>query len=255
MKFIRFSSENNSKSGILKNESDVVEIRGDMYGEYEETNNMYKLDEIKILPPSSPSKIICVGLNYRDHAEEMNRQLPEAPMLFMKPNTAVIAHNEEIVYPSHMSKRVDYEGELAIVIGREARMVEEQDTENYIFGYTCINDITARDLQKIDIQFTRGKGFDTFAPFGPFIETEISPENLSIKTLLNNEVKQNSNTGNLIFKVKTLVSFISKIMTLLPGDIIATGTPAGIGPVKPGDRLEVRIDGIGSLVNYVAKVS
>ncbi len=255
MKFIRFSSENNSKSGILKNESDVVEVRGDMYGEYEETNNIYKLDEIKILPPSSPSKIICVGLNYRDHAEEMNRQLPEAPMLFMKPNTAVIAHNEEIVYPSHMSKRVDYEGELAIVIGREARMVEEQDTENYIFGYTCINDITARDLQKIDIQFTRGKGFDTFAPFGPFIETEISPENLSIKTLLNNEVKQNSNTGNLIFKVKTLVSFISKIMTLLPGDIIATGTPAGIGPVKPGDRLEVRIDGIGSLVNYVAEVS
>ncbi len=255
MKFIRFSSENYSKSGILKNESDVVEVRGDMYGEYEETNNIYKLDEIKILPPSSPSKIICVGLNYRDHAEEMNRQLPEAPMLFMKPNTAVIAHNEEIVYPSHMSKRVDYEGELAIVIGREARMVEEQDAENYIFGYTCINDITARDLQKIDIQFTRGKGFDTFAPFGPFIETEISPDNLGIKTLLNNEVKQNSNTGNLIFKVKTLVSFISKIMTLLPGDIIATGTPAGIGPVKPGDRLEVRIEGIGSLVNYVAEVS
>ena len=116
MKFIRFSSENNSKSGILKNESDVVEIRGDMYGEYEETNNIYKLDEIKILPPSSPSKIICVGLNYRDHAEEMNRQLPEAPMLFMKPNTAVIAHNEEIVYPSHMSKRVDYEGELAYIV-------------------------------------------------------------------------------------------------------------------------------------------
>ncbi len=255
MKFIRFSSGNKCKSGILKNESDVVEVRGDMYGEYEETNNIYKLDEIKILPPSSPSKIICVGLNYRDHAEEMNRQLPEAPMLFMKPNTAVIAHNEEIVYPSHMSKRVDYEGELAIVIGREARMVEEQDAENYIFGYTCINDITARDLQKIDIQFTRGKGFDTFAPFGPFIETEISPDNLSIKTLLNNEVKQHSSTSNLVFKVNTLVSFISKIMTLLPGDIIATGTPAGIGPVEPGDRLEVRIDGIGSLVNYVAEVS
>ena len=252
MKFIRFSSENNSKSGILKNESDVVEVRGDMYGEYEETNNIYKLDEIKILPPSSPSKIVCVGLNYRDHAEEMNRQLPEAPMLFMKPNTAVIAHNEEIVYPSHMSKRVDYEGELAIVIGREARMVEEQDTENYIFGYTCINDITARDLQKIDIQFTRGKGFDTFAPFGPFIETEISPDNLSIKTLLNNEVKQHSSTSNLIFKVNTLVSFISKIMTLLPGDVIATGTPAGVGPVEPGDTLEVRIEGIGSLFNSVS---
>jgi len=251
MKFIRFATENNFKSGILKNESEVIEIRGDMYGEYEETNNLYGLDEIKILPPSSPSKIICVGLNYRDHAEEMKRELPEAPMLFMKPNTAVLAHNEEIIYPSHMSKRVDYEGELAIVIGRNAHMVEEQDADNYIFGYTCINDITARDLQKIDIQFTRGKGFDTFAPFGPFIETEISPDNLVIKTLLNNEVKQNSTTGNLIFKVKTLVSFISKIMTLLPGDVIATGTPAGVGPVKPGDTLEVRIEGVGSLFNSV----
>ena len=170
----------------------------------------------------------------------------------MKPNTAVIAHNEEIVYPSHMSERVDYEGELAVIIGREAHMVEEEDAGKYIFGYTCINDITARDLQKIDIQFTRGKGFDTFAPFGPFIETEISPDNLKIKTLLNNEVKQDSTTSNLIFKVNTLVSFISKVMTLLPGDVIATGTPAGIGPIDPGDTLEVQIEGIGSLLNTVS---
>jgi len=254
MKFIRFSSENNSKSGILKNESEIIEIRGDMFGEYEVTENIYQLEEVKILPPTSPSKLLCVGLNYRDHAKEMKRELPQAPMLFMKPNTAVIAHDEEIIYPSHMSKRVDYEGELAVVIGREAYMVDEKDAENYIFGYTCINDITARDLQKIDIQFTRGKGFNTFAPFGPFIETEVSPGNLAIKTLLNNEVKQDSNTDNLIFKVNTLVSFISKIMTLLPGDIIATGTPAGIGPVTPGDRLEVRIEGIGSLVNHVAEI-
>jgi len=253
MKFIRFANENNFKSGILKNESDIIEITGNMYGEYEETNNTYKLDEIKILPPSNPSKIICVGLNYRDHAEEMKRELPLAPMLFMKPNTAVLAHNEKIIYPSHMSKRVDYEGELAVIIGRQAHMVEEQDAEDYIFGYTCINDITARDLQKIDIQFTRGKGFDTFAPFGPFIETEISPDNLGIKTLLNNEVKQDSTTDNLIFKVNTLVSFISKVMTLLPGDVIATGTPAGIGPVEHGDTLEVRIEGIGSLFNSVSK--
>ena len=252
MKFIRFSSGNNNKSGILKNESDVIEITGDMYGEYEETGNTYNLNEIKILPPSDPSKIICVGLNYRDHAEEMKRELPEAPMLFMKPNTAVLAHNEEIIYPSHMSERVDYEGELAVIIGRKAHMVEEQDAEKYIFGYTCINDMTARDLQKIDIQFTRGKGFDTFAPFGPFIETDISPDNLAIKTLLNGEVKQDSTTSNLIFNVNTLVSFISKVMTLLPGDVIATGTPAGIGPVRPGDRLEVRIEGIGTLVNDVA---
>ena len=131
-------------------------------------------------------------------------------------------------------------------------MVEKQDAEKYIFGYTCINDMTARDLQKIDIQFTRGKGFDTFAPFGPCIETDLSPENLAIKTLLNGEVKQDSTTSNLIFKVNTLVSFISKVMTLLPGDVIATGTPAGIGPVRPGDRLEVSIEGIGTLVNDVA---
>lgn len=252
MKFIRFSSGSSKEQiGILKNENEIVEITGDMFGEYKKTDNVFSLEDIKVLPPTSPSKVLCVGLNYRDHAAEMNKPLPQAPMLFMKPNTAVIAHNEEIIYPSHMSKRVDYEGEIAVVIGREAYMVEEQDVEDYIFGYTCINDITARDLQKIDIQFTRGKGFNTFAPFGPFIETEISPNNLGIMTLLNNEVKQDSNTDNLIFKVKTLVSFISKIMTLLPGDIIATGTPAGIGPVKPGDRLEVRIEGIGSLVNHV----
>ena len=223
-----------------------------MFGSFKETGKVYPLSDLKILPPSVPSKIICVGLNYSDHAEEMQKPLPPSPMLFMKPNTAVIAHKEEIVYPSHMSERVDYEGELAVIIGREAHMVEEEDAGKYIFGYTCINDITARDLQKIDIQFTRGKGFDTFAPFGPFIETEISPDNLKIKTLLNNEVKQDSTTSNLIFKVNTLVSFISKVMTLLPGDVIATGTPAGIGPVDPGDTLEVQIEGIGSLLNTVS---
>ena len=253
MKFIRFTSGDTiSRSGILKNDTEVVEISGDMFNKYQETDNVYQLNEIKVLPPSVPSKIICVGLNYSDHAEEMNKPLPPSPMLFMKPNTAVIAHNEEIIYPSHMSKRVDYESEIAVVIGQEAYMVEEEHASEYIFGYTCINDITARDLQKIDIQFTRGKGFNTFAPFGPFIETEISPDNLSIMTLLNNEVKQNSTTSNLIFKINTLVSFISKIMTLLPGDVIATGTPAGVGPVEPGDTLEVRIEGIGSLINTVA---
>ena len=253
MKFIRFTSGDTiSRSGILKNDTEVVEISGDMFNKYQETDNVYQLNEIKVLPPSVPSKIICVGLNYSDHAEEMNKPLPPSPMLFMKPNTAVIAHNEEIIYPSHMSKRVDYESEIAVVIGQEAYMVEEEHASEYIFGYTCINDITARDLQKIDIQFTRGKGFNTFAPFGPFIETEISPDNLSIMTLLNNELKQNSTTSNLIFKINTLVSFISKIMTLLPGDVIATGTPAGVGPVEPGDTLEVRIEGIGSLINTVA---
>jgi 2-keto-4-pentenoate hydratase/2-oxohepta-3-ene-1,7-dioic acid hydratase in catechol pathway len=252
MKFIRFSDKDkNSKSGIYINDSEIIEIEGDIYGANTMSQNIYKLEDIKILPPCSPSKIVCVGLNYGDHAAEMKKNLPQEPMLFLKPNTTVIAHKEEIVYPAHMSKRVDYEGELAVVIGKEAYMVEENDAGTRIFGYTCINDITARDLQKIDIQFTRGKGFNTFAPIGPYIETEVSPENLKITTLLNNEIRQNSSTSNLIFKVEKLVSFISKIMTLLPGDVIATGTPAGVGPVEPGDKLEVRIEGIGSLVNYV----
>lgn len=252
MKYIKFKEAGNKiKTGIYINDSEIVGIEGDMYGEHDQTGSIFRRDEIKILPPCNPSKIICVGLNYRDHAVEMKKQPPEEPMLFMKPNTTVIAHGEEIVYPSHMSKRVDYEGELAVVIGRETYMVGEDEAEDCIFGYTCINDVTARDLQAKDIQFTRGKGFNTFAPLGPFIETEISPANLHIKTLLNDEVKQDSNTGNLIFGVEKLVSFVSRIMTLFPGDVIATGTPAGVSPMQPGDRVEVHIDGVGSLVNYV----
>ena len=173
-------------------------------------------------------------------------------MLFMKPSTAVIAHHEEIKYPVHMSNRVDYEGELGVVIGKKARMIEEEQALEYVFGYTCINDVTARDLQAKDIQFTRGKGFDTFAPLGPFIETEANPADLRIRTFLNGEVKQDSNTKNLIFSVPKLISFISKVMTLLPGDIIATGTPSGISPMKPQDTVEIEIEGVGKLENRVS---
>ena len=181
----------------------------------------------------------------------MKKQPPDEPMLFLKPSTTVIGTEENIVYPKHMSSRVDYEGELAVVIGREAHMVKEENSMDYVLGYTCINDITARDLQAKDIQFTRGKGFNTFAPIGPFIETELDPSNTEISTFLNGERRQHSNTKNLIFGVSKLVSFISSVMTLLPGDIISTGTPSGISPMKPGDVVEVKVEGIGTLKNQV----
>jgi 2-keto-4-pentenoate hydratase/2-oxohepta-3-ene-1,7-dioic acid hydratase in catechol pathway len=169
----------------------------------------------------------------------------------MKPPTAVIGPDEEIIYPE-MSSRFDYEGELAVVIGKKCRFVTEEDSEKYVLGYTCFNDVTARDLQKKDVQFTRAKGFDTFAPMGPFIETELNPCHVKIETFLNGEKKQSGNTSDLIFPVRTIVSFLSKIMTLCPGDIIATGTPSGIGPMKRGDVVEVRIEGVGNLSNRVA---
>ena len=251
MKFLRFINKSgNEVYGFLEN-NEVYEIEGDIFEDHSITDEHYKLEQVKILPPSKPSKIIAVGLNYKEHAEEMKRELPENPMLFMKPSTAVIGHMQNIEYPSHMSQKVDYEGELAVVIGRMAKMVSEENAIEYIFGYTCINDVTARDLQAKDIQFTRGKGFDTFAPIGPFIETEADPLDVNIKTFLNGELRQNSNSSNLIFGITKLVNFISSVMTLLPGDIIATGTPSGVGQMNPGDTVEVELEGIGKLINQV----
>lgn len=253
MKFIRF--ENAQKRPVFGKYEDgaVSEIKGDIFGEYSVMDSRLDYENIRPLAPCLPTKIIAVGLNYADHAREMKRTPPDEPMLFMKPSTAVIAHRDEIIYPSHMSGRVDYEGELAVVIGKRAHMIEEKDAFDYVFGYTCVNDVTARDLQARDIQFTRGKGFDTFAPIGPFIETNADPSVLCIRTFLNGEPKQDSGTENLIFGVPKLVSFISKIMTLLPGDVIATGTPAGVSPMAPGDIVEVEIEGIGRLENRVAE--
>ena len=253
MKFLRFKNAEEKPVFGKYLDGSVFEIKGNIFGRYSVTDTRYDYANIKPLAPCLPTKIIAVGLNYEDHAREMKRTLPQDPMLFMKPSTAVIAHQEEIKYPAHMSSRVDYEGELGVVIGKKAHMVEREQALEYVFGYTCINDVTARDLQAKDIQFTRGKGFDTFAPIGPFIETDVDPEDLRLKTFLNGEVKQNSSTKNLIFSVPELVSFISKVMTLLPGDIIATGTPSGISPMRPGDLVEVEIEGIGKLVNRVAR--
>ncbi len=197
-----------------------------------------------------PTKIVCVGLNYHCHAKELGMNTPHHPILFIKPLTTLIGPGDKIIYPK-MSKRVDYEAELAIIIKDKTKNVSKKDAMKHIEGFACLNDVTARDLQKLDGQWTRAKGFDTFCPIGPKIVKLKDPNNLKIQSFLNGELKQDSSTKNFIFKVEELVSFISKVMTLNPGDIIATGTPSGIGPMKKGDKIEVRIENIGILKNIV----
>lgn len=200
----------------------------------------------------TPTKIIAIGLNYRDHAKEMNTPVPEYPLIFMKPSTAVIGNGDAIIYPSQC-KELHYEGELAIVIKERTRHVKKEDAYKYISGYTCANDVTARDLQRLDGQWTRSKSFDTFCPLGPRLVTEIDTSHLNIVTRVNGMVKQQSNTKNMIFNVFELVSFISSIMTLLPDDVIITGTPPGVGPLEVGDEVEIEIEDIGVLRNTVKK--
>jgi len=213
----------------------------------------YALKDVQLLPPSEPTKIVAVGLNYRDHAEELRLSLPEEPLIFMKPSSSVIGPGDPIVLPPQ-SARVDFEAELGIVIGKTACRVSRENASEYILGFTCLNDVTARDLQSKDGQWTRAKGFDTFCPVGPWVETQIDPFDLQIELYLNGELKQKSRTSNLIFDAYRLVEFISGIMTLFAGDIIATGTPSGIGPMVAGDTVEVRIEGIGSLINKAVSV-
>ena len=210
----------------------------------------HAMGEIRLLPPVQPTKVVAIGLNYRDHAEEVGLPIPEEPLLFLKPPSSVIGPGDTIVMPPQ-SRRVDYEAELAIAIGKTASKVTARDSRDYILGYTCLNDVTARDLQGKDGQWTRAKGFDTFCPIGPWVETEIDPLDLKIELYLNEERKQESRTSMLIFNPYLLVEFISGVMTLFPGDVIATGTTSGIGPMKSGDTVEVRIEGIGSLTNRV----
>ena len=204
----------------------------------------------KLLAPAAPTKVVCVGLNYRGHALEMHEDLPEEPKLFMKPSTAVIGPGAAIVAPG-ASRNVNHEAELAVVIGRRAAKVGPGEAREYILGYTCLNDVTARDLQAKDGQWTRAKSFDTFCPLGPAIETEIDPADLHIESRVNGRVRQSSSTSDLIFPVGDLVSFISHVMTLLPGDVVATGTPPGVGPLVPGDVVEIEIERLGILSNPV----
>ncbi len=249
MKIARFLHKGKEGFGVVEGDHIQVAV-GTMFKAFDVTSQSYPLEDIKLLSPAHPSKIVAIGLNYKDHAKELKSKLPDEPLLFLKPGSAVIGHLEHIIYPP-MSQRVDYEGELGIVIGKVTRGVSEAEADEFIMGYTCVNDVTARDLQRKDGQWTRAKGFDTFAPVGPWIETQLDPSNLLLETFLNGERKQSSSTSNLIFNQRQLVSFISRIMTLYPGDIIATGTPAGIGPMAVGDRVEVVIEGIGSLANLI----
>ena len=253
MKLVRFPSGKRAEYGVLLGDA-IDGIEGTPYRRFKYSNHHYNLSEVKLLSPCTPSKIVALGLNYRSHAQELKMPIPSEPLIFLKPSTSVIGPEDNIVYPDS-SQQVDYEGELGIVIKSQAYRVPVEKAPDYILGYTCFNDVTARDLQRKDSQWTRAKSFDTFSPIGPCIETELDPGNLQLKTYLNGELRQQGDTSDLIFSVPQIVSSISHIMTLLPGDVIATGTPSGIGPMKPGDTVEVNIESIGTLRNYVVKTS
>jgi len=249
MRYIRFLDKGKGKYGIVEGKK-IREISGDIFGKFEVTDKTHELNKVKLLVPCEPTKVILVGLNYIDHAKELKMDLPDEPVIFLKPSTAVIGPEDDIVYP-RMCKQLDYEAELALVMKRKAKNIEPGEVKDYILGYTCYNDVTARDLQRKDGQWTRAKSFDTFSPIGPYIVDGIDPNNLTIELFLNGEIKQSSNTNNCVFSAERLVSFVSQIMTLLPGDVIATGTPVGVGPMKAGDTVEVKIGKIGTLRNFV----
>ncbi len=251
MRYIRFSHHGTQRYGLLR-DATVLPLEGTPFASLSTTGESIPLSDVCLLSPCIPTKGVCIGLNYRDHAEEMHLVLPASPVVFIKPSGCTIGPDAVIAYPIQ-SKRVDYEAELAIVIGREAKNVKEADASAYILGYTCANDVTARDLQPKDGQWTVAKGFDTFMPIGPVITDEVDAGNLAIVSRLNGTVRQKSNTGNLIFACPYLVSHLSKIMTLYPGDVILTGTPSGVGAMQPGDVVEIEIEGIGTLRNTVAR--
>ncbi len=251
MRLVRFLVHGNISYGVLSGD-EVAELDGDFFVPLKSLKGYHRLSNVTMLSPCAPAKIVAVGLNYRDHAQELGFPIPEEPIIFLKPPTAVIGPGEAVVCPA-MSKQVDYEAELGVVIKDRISRIDHDEARDHILGYTCANDVTARDLQKKDGQWTRAKSFDTFCPAGPWIETDLGPDDLLVESYLNGERKQSSRTSQFIFGIDRLVSFISHVMTLEPGDLIITGTPAGIGPMKPGDEIEVRIEGIGSLKNRVMK--
>jgi 2-keto-4-pentenoate hydratase/2-oxohepta-3-ene-1,7-dioic acid hydratase in catechol pathway len=239
-----------SRAGILE-DGIIREMSGELWGDRRPTGREWRLDQVRFLPPSWPSKIICMAKNYADHAVEMDSKPPERPIIFSKPPSAIIAPLDPIVMPA-ISKRVDYEGELAIVIGRRChRLRPTDDVMPYVAGYTCLNDVTARDLQRLDGQYTRGKGFDTFCPFGPVLQTDAPTPQTKVETLVNGTLKQSASLSDLIFPIDVVIRWIAEAMTLEPGDVIPTGTPAGVGPLAAGDVVEVRVTGADTLRNSV----
>ena len=261
MKFLRFKVKNDTKiqTGIFHADQ-IFQLKGDVIDYFkmdpddirDNIELIYTMEDIIIEAPTEPSKIVCIGLNYKDHAKELNLELPDNPVIFIKANSSLNKTESNIIYPK-ISKQVDYEGELAVVIGKKTKQVSPEEAKDNIFGYTIINDVTARDFTLGDGQWTRGKSCDTFAPIGPFIETELDPSNLQIITRVDSDIKQESNTENMIFSPYEIISYVSQTMTLNPGDVIATGTPPGVGPMEAGSTVKVYIEGIGTLKNYLVK--
>ncbi len=249
MRIVRFEGEDGARYGWV-HEGKVGDIEGSIYGEFRRTEAERPIEEIKLLAPVQPSKIVCVGRNYVAHAKEHDAEVPEVPLLFMKPPSSVIGPDETIYLPPQ-SQQVEHEAELAVVMGKRGRWLAAEETLEHVLGYTMANDVTARDLQQRDGQWTRGKGFDTFCPAGPWIDTEFNPADALVTCRVNDELRQMASTRDMVFGVRQLIAYITSVMTLEPGDLILTGTPAGVGPLKAGDRVTVAIDGLGELSNPV----
>jgi 2-keto-4-pentenoate hydratase/2-oxohepta-3-ene-1,7-dioic acid hydratase in catechol pathway len=257
MKFCRFLQGASGKVsgasgifGILEGEA-IREIKGVPWGQWSQEEKSFPVKECRLLAPVEPSKIVCVGRNYAAHAAEMGGEPPKEPLIFLKPPSSIIGAEEAIVLTKY-SQKVEHEGELGVVIGKTcAHLNDDEDPLKYALGYTCVNDVTARDIQKSDVQFARAKGFDTFCPIGPHIETQLDPKDVLVEAYVNGARRQSGSTTLMIFSVAYLIRWISRMMTLLPGDIIATGTPSGVGPLVGGDKVEVSVAGIGVLRNPV----
>jgi 2-keto-4-pentenoate hydratase/2-oxohepta-3-ene-1,7-dioic acid hydratase in catechol pathway len=251
MRFVRYQTkEKSARYGWLLDDK-IGDIEGDLFGEFRRLDATTPLADVKLLAPSLPSKILCVGRNYAAHAKEHNAEVPELPLIFFKPPSAITNPNDAIILP-HQSKHVEHEAELVAVIGKRGRNILAEEAKEHIFGYSIGNDVTARDLQRADRLWTRGKGFDTFAPFGPWIDTEFDPSDAVVTCRVNGQMRQMASTRDMVFSVSTIIAFISSVMTLEPGDLIYTGTPAGVGPLADGDIVEVDIEGLGLLSNPVA---
>jgi 2-keto-4-pentenoate hydratase/2-oxohepta-3-ene-1,7-dioic acid hydratase in catechol pathway len=249
MRLVRFRFGERIATGVVEGDA-VRALAGTFFENPVPSGEEIPLDDVRLLAPILPSKVVCLGKNYAAHAAEFGGEVPEEPLVFLKPSTSVSGPGDPIPLPP-ISNRVDYEGELAVVVGRIARNVRAEETFRYILGYTCGNDVTLRDLQKKDDQWARAKGFDGSCPLGPWVETELDPIDVHLETRVNGEVRQSASTSDMVFGVATIIEFVTEFMTLLPGDVIMTGTPEGVGKLEPGDRVEVVVDGIGVLMNPV----
>jgi len=254
MRLCRYELQGEARYGELLSGSDegfIQPLVGRSFTALQPDGAKVERASVRLLTPVLPSKLVCVGRNYAKHAAELGNDVPESPLLFLKPPSALLPTELTIRLP-RASERVEHEGELAVVIGKVAHNVSKENALDHVFGYACFNDVTARDIQKKEVQFTRAKGFDTFAPFGPFVETRFDPRDAGVRVRVNGETRQDGRTKDMVFDVPALIAHASACMTLLPGDVIATGTPEGVGPLKDGDVVEVEIDGLGTLRNPVA---